>query len=87
MQLLSFVPMYLQPTNEPVPDEPAAAEEITPGQDVANFAQFGKCYNSHYTNELIYYESLVTKQIVYVKKLEGGVKSWLSYTGGRSNGI
>nr|XP_040053253.1 ciliogenesis and planar polarity effector 1 isoform X3 [Gasterosteus aculeatus aculeatus] len=30
-----------QPTNEPAHEEPAAAEEIRPGQDVANFAQFG----------------------------------------------
>ncbi|XP_031711728.1 ciliogenesis and planar polarity effector 1 isoform X1 [Anarrhichthys ocellatus] len=36
----SIIPTQ-EPTNEPVHDEPAAAEEITPGQDVANFAQFG----------------------------------------------
>ncbi|XP_034064419.1 ciliogenesis and planar polarity effector 1 isoform X2 [Gymnodraco acuticeps] len=33
--------LYLQPTKEPVREEPQAAEDITTGQDVANFAQFG----------------------------------------------
>ncbi|XP_034751796.1 ciliogenesis and planar polarity effector 1 isoform X2 [Etheostoma cragini] len=36
----SIIPTQ-EPTNEPVNEEPAAPEEITPGQDVANFAQFG----------------------------------------------
>ncbi|XP_033503413.2 ciliogenesis and planar polarity effector 1 isoform X1 [Epinephelus lanceolatus] len=36
----SIIPTQ-EPTNEPVNEEPAAAEEITPEQDVPNFAQFG----------------------------------------------
>ncbi|XP_037341338.2 ciliogenesis and planar polarity effector 1 [Pungitius pungitius] len=36
----SIIPTQ-EPTNEPAHEEPAAAEEICPGQDVANFSQFG----------------------------------------------
>ncbi|XP_054468861.1 ciliogenesis and planar polarity effector 1 [Anoplopoma fimbria] len=36
----SIIPSQ-EPTNEPEHDEPAAADKITPGQDVPNFAQFG----------------------------------------------
>ncbi len=34
-----FVPIYPQPTNEPVDEKPAAAEETNPGRDVD--IQFG----------------------------------------------
>ncbi|XP_078126837.1 ciliogenesis and planar polarity effector 1 isoform X7 [Sander vitreus] len=36
----SIIPTQ-EPTNEPVNEEPAAPEELPPGRDVANFAQFG----------------------------------------------
>ncbi|KAM8829024.1 ciliogenesis and planar polarity effector 1 [Spinachia spinachia] len=36
----SIIPTQ-EPTNEPAHEEPAAAEEISPGRDVAHFAQFG----------------------------------------------
>ncbi|KAF3849101.1 hypothetical protein F7725_015598 [Dissostichus mawsoni] len=38
---LWLVLLYLQPTKEPVQEEPQAAEDITNGKEVANFAQFG----------------------------------------------
>ncbi|XP_056287984.1 ciliogenesis and planar polarity effector 1 isoform X2 [Pseudoliparis swirei] len=54
----SIIPTQ-EPTNEPVPDEPAAAEEITPGQDVANFAQFGS-FDSLLTGQRLLDRSIST---------------------------
>ncbi|XP_034403492.1 ciliogenesis and planar polarity effector 1 [Cyclopterus lumpus] len=54
----SIIPTQ-EPTNELVPDEPAAAEEITPGQDVANFAQFGS-FDSLLTGQRLLDRSIST---------------------------